>query len=83
MAEQQSEKHENRRASDWYIPFSLVATVIGVLVGVNSLLTPLFQAMLEINVKLARLEGQVERLDKLETKVDELEAHEKEQERRR
>jgi hypothetical protein len=61
-----------RRASDWYIPFSLVASVIGTLVGVNMLITPLFAAMIDINVKLTRLEGLTHRVEALEEKVEKL-----------
>lgn len=73
MTENQNNRFYGRRASDWYIPFSLIATVIGVLVGVNSLLTPLFTAMVDINIKLTKLESQAHRLEKLEDKMNEVE----------
>jgi uncharacterized UPF0146 family protein len=61
-----------RRASDWYIPFSLVASVVGTLVGVNLLITPLFTAMIDVNVKLTRLEGLTHRVEALEEKVEKM-----------
>lgn len=55
---QKPQQSQRRRASDWYVPLSLVVSVIGTLVGVQSLLSPLLASMIDVNY-LHRPDGTV------------------------
>ena len=52
--------NERRRASDTYVPISLIVAVVGILSGLYMMVTPILNNQVEIQTRLTRLEARLE-----------------------
>jgi hypothetical protein len=52
--------NECRRASDTYVPISLMVSVIAILSGLQIICTPIINNQVEIQSRLTRLEARLE-----------------------
>lgn len=69
---QQPNGNYGRRSSDWYIPVGLVVASVTTIAGVYSIVSPIVNTIIEINIKLTRLETSDTRISNLEKEIEEL-----------
>lgn len=62
-----------QRNSEWYIPLTMLVSVAGGILAVNQIISPVLTGIIDINIKLTRLESQSQRITELEERTDRLE----------
>lgn len=61
-----------RRASDYYVPISLIVSSIGTIAAMVTIVTPVFETLSTLENRLTRLETRLEQLDELKLRVNEI-----------